>query len=65
LGNLKITNLCLEAGEKVDKEGVSLGVGHLEDAFFGQQRLNLVARDDVALLQRLDGEVLASVAVLR
>ena len=40
-------------------------VGHLEDALLGQQRLDLVARDDVALLQRFDGEILARVAVLR
>ena len=40
------------------------GVGHLEDAFFRQQRLDLVPGNDVALLQGLDGEVLARVLVL-
>ena len=55
----------LEAGEHVDEEGVPHRVGHFEDPLFGQQRLHLVPRDDVALLQRFDGEVLASVLVTR
>jgi len=55
----------LEAGEEVDEEGVSLGVGHFEDAFLGQQGLDLVSGDYVSLLQRLDREVLARVSVLR
>ena len=55
----------LEAGEHVDEEGVPHRVGHFEDPLLGQQRLHLVPRDDVALLQRLDGEVLASILVPR
>lgn len=56
--------LYLEASEHVDQEWVSHGVCHLEDAFLGQERLDLVPGDDVALLQGLDGEVLAGVLVL-
>ena len=55
--------LSLEAGEKVDEEGVSHGVGHLEDPLLRQQRLYLVPGDDVPLLKGLDGEVLARVLV--
>lgn len=55
----------LEAREQVDEERVARRVGHLEDALLREQRLDLVARDDVALFQRLDREVLARVAVLR
>ena len=56
--------LYLEASEHVDQEWMSHGVCHLEDAFLGQERLDLVPGDDVALLQGLDGEVLAGVLVL-
>jgi hypothetical protein len=55
--------LRLEAGEHVDEEGVAHRVGHLEDPLLGQQGLDLVAGDDVALLQRLDCKVLAGVEV--
>lgn len=34
-------------------------IGHFEDSLFAEQRLNLVAYDDVALFERLDGKVLA------
>ena len=57
--------LSLEAGEKVDEEGVPHGVGHLKDPLLGQQRLDLVPGNDVPLLEGLDGEVLASVLVPR
>lgn len=40
------------------------GVGHLEDTLLGQEALHFVASDDVALLESLDGEVLARVLVL-
>lgn len=36
-----------------------------KDPLLGQKRLDLVPSDDVALLQRLDGEILAGVFVLR
>lgn len=39
-------------------------VGHLEDALLAEQRFHLVPGDDVALLERLDGKVLAGVPVL-
>ena len=57
-------HLCLEAGEQVDEERMTDGVGHFEDAFLSQQRVDLVAGDDVSLLQGLDGKVLCSVLVL-
>ena len=57
--------LRLEAREHVDEEGVAHRVGHLEDALLGQEGLDLVPGDDVALLERLDGEVLARVEVAR
>ena len=53
----------LEAGEHVDEERVAHGVGHLEDALLGQERLDLVASDYVAFLERLDGKVFARVQV--
>ena len=40
-------------------------VGHFKDALLRHEALHLVAPDDVAFLQRLDGEVLAAVLVLR
>lgn len=43
---------------------MSHGVRHLEYTFLGQQRLHLFASNDVALLQRLYREILASVFVL-
>ena len=51
----------LEAGEHVDEERMPHGVGHLEDPLLRQQGLDFVARDDVPLLQRFDGEILACV----
>ena len=54
----------LEAGKHVDEERVAHRVGHLEDPLLRQQRLHLVADNDVALLERLDGKVLARVEVL-
>ncbi len=56
-------HLSLEAGEEVDEEGMPHGVGHLEDALLRQERLHLVPGDDVALLQRLDREILPRVLV--
>lgn len=53
----------LEASEHVDQEGVAHRISHLEDAFLGQQRLDLVPRNDVAFLERLDRKVLARVLV--
>ena len=57
-------HLGLEAGEKVDEEGVAVGVGHLEDPLLCQERLHLISRDDVGLLQRFDGEVFRGGLVL-
>lgn len=54
-----MTYVGLEAGKQIDQEGVSHSVGHLKDALLAQQRLDLVAGDDVALLQSLDRKVLA------
>ena len=39
-------------------------VRHLEDPLLRHEAVDLVSRDDVALLQRLDGEVLARLLVL-
>ena len=58
-------NLGLEAGEKVNEEGVPHRVGNLEDPLLSKEGLHLVPSDDVALLERLDGEVLAGVLVPR
>ena len=60
-----MTYIGLETGEKIDEERMAGGIGHLEDSLLGQKRLDLVAGDDVALFQRFNGEVLASVAILR
>jgi hypothetical protein len=56
-------HLSLEAGEEVDEEWMPHGVGHLEDALLGEERLHLVPGDDVSLLQRLDREILPRVLV--
>ena len=39
------------------------GVCHFEDSLLGQQGLHLIPRNDVALLQGLDGEIFTSVLV--
>lgn len=57
--------LCLEAREQVDEERMTHGVGDFKDAFFAQQRLDLVSRNDVTFFQCLDRKVFASVSVLR
>ena len=59
-----MTYIGLETGEKIDEERMAGGIGHLEDALLGQKRFDLVAGDDVALFQRFNGKVLASVAIL-
>ena len=59
-----MTYIGLETGEKIDEERMASGIGHLEDALLGQKRFDLVAGNDVALFQRFDGKVLASVAIL-
>lgn len=58
------TYLSLEASKQVDEEWMSHRVGNLEDPLLRQQRFDLVSGDDVTLLERLDGKVLARVAVL-
>jgi len=58
------THIGLETREEVDEERVSGRVGHFEDALLGQERFDLVAGDDVALLQRFDRKVLGRVPVL-
>lgn len=40
-------------------------VGDFEDSLLTQQRFDFISGDDVALLQRFNGEILAGVAVLR
>lgn len=40
-------------------------VSDLENPLLAQQRLDLVSRDNVAFLERFDGEVLAGVSILR
>lgn len=59
-----MTYIGLETGEKIDEERMAGGIGHLEDALLGQKRFDLVAGNDVALFQRFNGKVLASVAIL-
>ena len=59
-----LTYIGLEAREEIDEEWMARGIGHLEDALLGQKRLDLVAGDDIALFQRFNGKVLASVAIL-
>lgn len=51
--------LGLEARKQIHEERMAHRVGHLENALLAQQRFDLVARNDVALLQRLDGKVFA------
>lgn len=60
----QMTYIGLETGEKIDEERMAGGIGHLEDALLGQKRFDLVAGNDVALFQRFNGKVLASVAIL-
>lgn len=59
------THLRLEAGKQIHQERVPHRVGHLEDALLAQQRLDLVPRNNVALLKRLNGKVLPRIFVLR
>lgn len=59
-----MTYIGLEAGEEIDEEGMAGGIGHLEDALLGQKRFDLVTCNDVALFQRFNGKVLASIAIL-
>ena len=60
---MKDTNLCLEAGEEIDEEGVSHRVCHFKDPLLGQQGLHFISCNDVAFFQSLDSKVLASVLV--
>ena len=60
---MKDPNLCLEAGEEIDEEGVSHRVCHLKDPLLRKQGLNFVSRNDVALFQGFNSKVLASVLV--
>ena len=57
------SNLCLEAREEIDEEGVSHRVCHFEDPLLSQQGLHLVPGNNVALLQGLDSKVFPSVLV--
>ena len=54
----------LETREEVDEERVARVGDDLEDVPLGEQRVDLVARDDVAILERFDREVLAGALVL-
>lgn len=58
-GRLAYSHLCLEAGKQIDQKRMTHRIGHFEDSLFAEQRLDLVAHDDVALFERLDGKVLA------
>ena len=60
---MKDPNLCLEAGEEIDEEGVSHGVCHFKDPLLSKQGLHFISCNDVALFQSFDSKVLASVLV--
>ena len=45
--------LCLEAGVKVDQEGVAFCVGRSEDPLLRHETVYLIPTDDVRLLQYL------------
>ena len=59
----KLFYLCLETGEKVDKEGMPHGVGHFKYSLLSQEWLYFISSNNISFLQSFDGEVLSCVPV--
>lgn len=66
-GDQKITttHFGLETRIQIDQKWMAHRIGHLENTLLTQQRFNFIARNDIALFQRLDGIILVGAAQLR